>query len=655
MYFKLLTNSLLIFHHFRTTRTPDGWTKVTSTVQYDEPTRRLWEELQKPYGNQSSFLRHLLLLEKYFRNGDLLLSQNANPNAIVYAESVQHRLQAYDNIPPRPISVTQVTAPNSVTTANKAITISKVNTPAQPKSTNPSVTMTSKSNSSESSNSLLKANMAQMPRSRNYTVTTEPINGDKSTVVSNKTDLIKLNNATVQQGNTSTPKNKSIGLPPELICINSSMPNEKTSDKQPSVPLSYQLQMQLTLAQQIQQQHQNSLLLPQQTKQMIQNLATPSTQHANKTNQIISPKKQSTGNAATNTHKSPPNKGNTNVSGNKSNVIRLPDSLTEAEQLESKNWRPTLMPITAENNKINTDIYLTADGRKLPYLVQVQSGGKPYMISIFDYNRMCILRRERLLSDRPELMKNKSNQSPNQSNPPKQSATAHTANSTQKTSNVIDVEKVNKSQTQKTNNGPIPKVQIPNKVLEQNSLIPITNKPNENLSASDSLLKRNKANQSSLLKSNALHQQQTHKTQQQVQPKLPLSLTNPSQSNVVSITSTPSISAILAMNHSAPASTPPPIQLIPNSQPITITNVTSGSTSSTSQANVSALEALFKTTNQVTTNPSVMLQWAEQLNKCSNLSNNSFGSTNNDTATSILSKIPKSLTVIPQAKRPSNE
>lgn len=599
------------------------------------------------------------MLEKYFRNGDLLLSQNANPNAIVYAESVQHRLQAYDNIPPRPISVTQVAPPNSVTTANKAITISKVNTPAPLKSTNPSITVTSKPSLSESTNSLLKSNVAQVPRSRNYTVTTEPINGDKSTVVSNKTDLIKLNNATVQQqGNTSTPKNKSIGLPPELICINSSMANEKASDKQSSVPLSYQLQMQLTLAQQIQQQHQNSLLLPQQTKQMIQNLTTSSTQHANKTNQITSPKKQSThgsiGIAATNTNKSPPNKGNNNVSGNKSNVIRLPDSLTEAEQLESKNWRPTLMPITAENNKNNTDIYLTADGRKLPYLVQVQSGGKPYMISIFDYNRMCILRRERLLSDRPDLMKTKSNQSSNQSHAPKQNASAHAANNTQKTSNMIDVEKLNKSQTQKTNNGPIPKVQIPNKVLEQNSLIPITNKPNENLSASDSLLKRNKANQSSLLKSNALHQQQPHKTPQ-VQPKLPLSLTNPSQSNVVSITSTPSISAILAMTNSTPALTPPPIQLIPNSQPITITNVTSGSTSSTSQANVSALEALFKTTNQVTTNPSVMLQWAEQLNKCSNLSNNSFGSTNNDTASSILSKIPKSLTVIPQAKRPSKD
>lgn len=650
----------MILFDFRTTRTPDGWTKVTSTVQYDEPTRRLWEELQKPYGNQSSFLRHLLLLEKYFRNGDLLLSQNANPNAIVYAESVQHRLQAYDNIPPRPISVTQLAPPNSVTTANKAITISKVNTPAPSKSvtvkSNPSVTVTSKPNSSESTNSLLKSNVTQPPRSRNYTVTTEPINGDRSTVVSSKTDLIKLNNATVQQGNTSTPKNKSIGLPPELICINSSSSNEKTNEKQPSVPLSYQLQMQLTLAQQIQQQHQNSLLLPQQTKQMIQNMATPSSQHANKSNQIISPKKQSTntstGNAATNTNKSPPNKGNNNIASNKSNVIRLPDSLTEAEQLKSKDWRPTLMPLSAENNKNNTDIYLTADGRKLPYLVQVQSGGKPYMISIFDYNRMCILRRERLLSDRPELMKGKSNPNQNQSNAPKQPVTAHTASNNQKTSNVIDVEKLNKSQTQKTNNGPIPKVQIPNKVLEQNSLIPITNKPNENLSASDSLLKRNKANQSSLLKSNALHQ--SHKSQQ-VQPKLPLSMTNSSQSNVVSITSTPSISAILAMNNSTTASIPPPIQLIPNSQPITITNVTTGSSSSTSQANVSALEALFKTTNQVTTNPSVMLQWAEQLNKCSNLSNNSFGSTNNDSATSILSKIPKSLTVIPQAKRPSKD
>ncbi|KAK5643704.1 hypothetical protein RI129_007549 [Pyrocoelia pectoralis] len=67
-------------------KTPEGWEKCCSVIQYDNDTKLLWQELQKPYGNQSSFLRHLILLEKYFRSGDLV-------------ESVQNRLRAYDNIP----------------------------------------------------------------------------------------------------------------------------------------------------------------------------------------------------------------------------------------------------------------------------------------------------------------------------------------------------------------------------------------------------------------------------------------------------------------------------------------------------------------------------------------------------------------------------
>lgn len=80
-------------------RTPEGWEKCSSVIQYDGNTKLLWQELQKPYGNQSSFLRHLILLEKYFRNGDLILSPNASHHAVNYSESVQNRLRAYDNIP----------------------------------------------------------------------------------------------------------------------------------------------------------------------------------------------------------------------------------------------------------------------------------------------------------------------------------------------------------------------------------------------------------------------------------------------------------------------------------------------------------------------------------------------------------------------------
>ncbi|CAG9864416.1 unnamed protein product [Phyllotreta striolata] len=87
--------------HFNSARekTPDGWEKCTSVIQYDEETKKLWQELQKPYGNQSSFLRHLILLEKYFRNGDLILSPRASHHSINYSESVHNRLRAYDNIP----------------------------------------------------------------------------------------------------------------------------------------------------------------------------------------------------------------------------------------------------------------------------------------------------------------------------------------------------------------------------------------------------------------------------------------------------------------------------------------------------------------------------------------------------------------------------
>lgn len=48
-------------------KTVEGWEKCSTVIQYDDETKRLWQELQKPYGNQSSFLRHLILLEKYFR------------------------------------------------------------------------------------------------------------------------------------------------------------------------------------------------------------------------------------------------------------------------------------------------------------------------------------------------------------------------------------------------------------------------------------------------------------------------------------------------------------------------------------------------------------------------------------------------------------
>ncbi|KAI4481240.1 hypothetical protein M0802_014019 [Mischocyttarus mexicanus] len=76
--------------------TPQGWEKCATMIQYDRDTKHLWQELQRPYGNQSSFLRHLILLEKYYRAGDLILAPNASRNAINYSTSVQNRLISYE-------------------------------------------------------------------------------------------------------------------------------------------------------------------------------------------------------------------------------------------------------------------------------------------------------------------------------------------------------------------------------------------------------------------------------------------------------------------------------------------------------------------------------------------------------------------------------
>nr|CAH7745517.1 unnamed protein product [Callosobruchus chinensis] len=95
---ELPLNALIDFNNVKD-KTPEGWEKCLTTIQYDSETKRLWQELQKPYGNQSSFLRHLILLEKYFRNGDLVLSPRASHHSINYSESVHNRLKAYDNIP----------------------------------------------------------------------------------------------------------------------------------------------------------------------------------------------------------------------------------------------------------------------------------------------------------------------------------------------------------------------------------------------------------------------------------------------------------------------------------------------------------------------------------------------------------------------------
>ena len=70
--------------------------KCSISVHFDHNTKKLWQDLHHPYGNYSSFFRHLLLLEKYWRNGDLKLSENAREKSSNYLRSVQNRVNAYE-------------------------------------------------------------------------------------------------------------------------------------------------------------------------------------------------------------------------------------------------------------------------------------------------------------------------------------------------------------------------------------------------------------------------------------------------------------------------------------------------------------------------------------------------------------------------------
>ncbi|XP_049769065.1 uncharacterized protein LOC126106730 [Schistocerca cancellata] len=75
------------------------WEQCTASLQFTADTKRLFQTLQRPYGSHSSFMRHLLLLEKYWRQGDLVLSPRASHRAATYVSSVQHRLRAFDYNP----------------------------------------------------------------------------------------------------------------------------------------------------------------------------------------------------------------------------------------------------------------------------------------------------------------------------------------------------------------------------------------------------------------------------------------------------------------------------------------------------------------------------------------------------------------------------
>lgn len=362
-------------------RTADGWFKSQMTVQYDEVTKALWENLQRPYGNQSSFVRHLILLEKYYRNGDLVLSQSASNSAITYSESVRNRLRSYDNIPS--------TSPSNF---SNEITITPA-TKAKNKSSD-SLTITP-----QPGNSLLKRKSSQ------------------SDVNSPKQKMIKTDDV--------TPKKTS---PPELISF-TQKPNLKGKDLR-------------ALG------HKDASVSP--------------------------PLSQSISITATT------NSLSNSQSGANGNVIVLPDTLTQQERKQcTKAWRPTLIPITTGSSAMLSaggPLYQTADGRKLPALVQVMSGGKPYHISINDYNRMCIIRREKI----QQQMSQKSRQQNQNAGSPNSSNSFTSSNSL----SIIPMPKEKdgfKAPAASTSpNNPRNRMNIPNQILEQNSLIPLNSNTEAN-------------------------------------------------------------------------------------------------------------------------------------------------------------------------------
>jgi hypothetical protein len=371
-------------------RTADGWVKAQMTVQYDEVTKALWENLQRPYGNQSSFLRHLILLEKYYRNGDLVLSQSASNSAITYSESVRNRLRSYDNIP----------SSSPVHSSNFSNEISIIPATKPKGKSNDSLTITPQP---QAGNSLLKRKAshpdANVPKQK-QTKIDEP-----------------------------APKKSS---PPELLSI-TQKPTTKSKDKSAA--------------------KESSQSPPGFMSQSIS----------------ITP----TGTPASNAQGSSSN----------GNVIVLPETLSREDRKQcTKSWRPTLIPITTGSSALlnaGGPLYQTADGRKLPALVQVMSGGKPYHISIKDYNRMCIIRREKL----QQQMNQKSRQAAQNASgaSPSETTVGNTYTTNNSSLSIIAMPKEKdgfKAPAPSTSPRNSNKMNIPNQILEQNSLIPL-NSSNE--------------------------------------------------------------------------------------------------------------------------------------------------------------------------------
>ena len=54
------------------------------------------QDLHYPYGSYTSFFRHLMLLERYWRTGALQISEGATSKASNYLRSVRNRVEGYE-------------------------------------------------------------------------------------------------------------------------------------------------------------------------------------------------------------------------------------------------------------------------------------------------------------------------------------------------------------------------------------------------------------------------------------------------------------------------------------------------------------------------------------------------------------------------------
>ena len=70
--------------------------KCSVSINFDLNTKKLWQDLHYPYGSYTSFFRHLILLEKYWRSGDLSLAHNASVKSSSYLKSVQNRIASWE-------------------------------------------------------------------------------------------------------------------------------------------------------------------------------------------------------------------------------------------------------------------------------------------------------------------------------------------------------------------------------------------------------------------------------------------------------------------------------------------------------------------------------------------------------------------------------